>query len=104
MTLKASANGMRVEIKTTSQLESVDTVRSDFKRMESQFKEKGVHLKYSISTADKGIPHFRRLVVKSQNGNCSVWLDKGLDIFRFASLEKPEFTTQETYLVVESDK
>jgi hypothetical protein len=49
----------------------------------------------------KEMPHYRRAKIESDDGKYSIWLDRGLDIFKFDDLEKPTFSTLDTYVVLE---
>ncbi|QTA89662.1 hypothetical protein [Desulfonema magnum] len=66
------------------------------------YEGKNVKIKYDLLDSSKEIPHFRRVQIRGEE-NCSLWLDKGLNIFRFEDFDKPLFHTLETYIVAEYD-
>jgi len=97
---KMSSSGMKAEITTTAE-EDDTTIREQFKKLQNFYKAKNIKLHYEILEHAKEMPHFRRVQVRSEKGTCSLWLDKGLDIFKFEDLNKPVFSTVETYIVIE---
>ena len=99
---KASPDGAEVSIMTTSEL--VNEVARKFERIKESFAEKGMKIKYKILKPSKEMPHFRRVQIHSNKGRCSIWLDRGLDIFRFQDLTAPSFSTLETYIVIDCER
>jgi hypothetical protein len=101
LSLKASADGVRVTITTACEEGERDDVKAAFKKTQEAFASKGMKLTYKILEITDEMPHFRRIQIRSDGKMCSLWLDRGLDIFRFDNLRKPIFSTLETYIVVE---
>jgi len=97
---KASSNGINIEITTTGE-EKTD-IQNQFRKIQNNFKDKNVKIKYEISEPAKEMPHYRKVQIKSEKENCSLWLDKGLDIYKFDNLNQALFKTLETYLVIEN--
>lgn len=97
----ASADGMNVKVVTTCESEERDEVREAFRKTQQRADNQGIKLSYDIKALTDEMPHFRRVQLRSNGESCSLWLDRGLDIFRFDSLSKPTYQTVETYVVVE---
>jgi Lhr-like helicase len=95
-----SSDGVEIEITTTS--EKPADVREKFNQIQTIFSVKNYKVKYKILEPAIEIPHFRRIQIKSADGDFSIWLDRGIDIFRFES--KSEFSSLETYIVIERMK
>lgn len=98
---KTESDKVVVEVTTTSEKEII--VKEKFRALQKKYKNSSLNLRYNILAPDKEIPHFRKIQIESNNGNCSIWLDRGLDIFRFNNFGVPEFETLETYFVIEND-
>ncbi|MBW2030782.1 MAG: hypothetical protein JRJ31_17095 [Deltaproteobacteria bacterium] len=98
---KASSDGLNIQITTTA-TEGIDNIQSDFKRMAEDFGKKGVKIQYNILEPSKTLPHFRRIIIKAKKENLGIWLDRGIDIFRFESLKPPRFVTLDSYIVIET--
>ena len=97
----ASADGISVKVITTCEAEKRDEVMKAFRKTQQRADDQGIKLTYDIQASTNEMPHFRRVQLRSNGEVCSLWLDRGLDIFRFDSLSKPIFQTLETYVVVE---
>lgn len=95
----ASGDGMAVEVTTTSDEPKV--VQHQFNVLQENLAPHGVKLRYSIHNPNKELPHYRRVLIRSRDRQASIWLDRGLDIYRFEDLQKPAYMTLETYLVIE---
>src|SRR5215471_8493773 len=102
LSLKASSNGVRVTVTTACEEDEKDDVRAAFKKTQETFTPQGIQLTYKILEISDEMPHFRRIQIRSDGGKrCSLWLDRGLDIFRFNNLRKSIVSTLDTYIVVE---
>ena len=103
---KARKGGMSVEITTTASnaFGGYKNIKKDFKRIQADYDKKAIQIKYNILEPNKTLPHFRRIILKSRNGNSSIWLDRGIDIFRFEALKPLKFITLESYVVIEGDR
>ena len=101
---KAAKGGMSVRITTTASptSEGYERIQNDFKRIQEDYAKRGVQIEYRILEPDKTLPHFRRIIIKSKNGNSTIWLDRGIDIFRFEALKPPKFITLDSYIVIET--
>jgi hypothetical protein len=95
----ASKDGMDIEVVTTS--ERPEDVRGKFKELQKKHSTANNKIKYQILEPTIEIPHFRRIQIKSLNENFIIWLDRGLDIYRFEGKNSAEYTTLETYIVIE---
>ncbi len=96
---KACADGINVEITTADDQEA--DIPSQFRKIQNAYKDKGINIRYEILKPSKEIPHYRKIVIKSEMENISLWLDKGLDIFDFDSISRMSFKTVETYIVID---
>lgn len=96
---KASGDGMAVEVTTTS--DEPKLVQHQFNVLQESLAPHGVKLRYSIHNPNKELPHYRRVLIRSRDRLASIWLDRGLDIYRFEDLQKPAYMTLETYVVIE---
>ena len=94
-----SAEGVTVEVTTTSDEPKV--VQYQFNVLQEQLAQHKVKLRYSVHNPNKELPHYRKILIRSKDRTVSIWLDRGLDIYRFEDLQKPTYTTLESYLVVE---
>ncbi len=92
---------MNVRVTTTCGVEERGEVREAFKKTQQRVTAQGIKLTYNVMALTDEMPHFRRVQLHSNGKVCSLWLDRGLDIFRFDNLSKPTFQTLETYIVVE---
>ena len=90
-----------MHITTTSEEEIKNIVQADFRKIQEDFVLRGVRLTYDIREQTKEIPHYRKVHIRSEEGNYAIWLDRGLNIFTFDDLEKPIFSTLDTYIVLE---
>ena len=97
----ASAAGVNVKVVTTCEAEERDGVREAFRKTQQRVDNQGIKLTYDIKALNE-IPHSRRVQLRSNGEVCSLWLDRGLHIFRFDSLGRPTYQTlDDTYVVVE---
>jgi len=92
-------NDVEVVINTTSEDEEMAINR--FRFLQVHYNNKGIKVKYNLNKSSIKMPHYRKIQIKSQSGDCSLWLDKGIDIYRYENLRKPSFHTVDTYIVVE---
>ncbi|QTA92530.1 DEAD/DEAH box helicase [Desulfonema magnum] len=99
--LKASHTGVKIKVTTCD--EGSDNIREQFRKIQKKYEDKNVKIKYDLLDPSREIPHFRRVQIQGKE-NCSLWLDKGVDIFRFEDFDKPLFHTLETYIVAEYDQ
>ena len=97
----ASSDGMTVKVITTCEMEERNEIQEAFRRTQRHADKQGIKLTYDIKELRDEMPHFRRVQIRSDGEVCSLWLDRGLDIFRFDNLSKPTWQTLETYVVVE---
>lgn len=95
----AAEDGMAVEVTTTS--DDPKIVQCQFNTLQQDYASKKVKLRYIIHNPSKELPHYRRVLIHSKDRDISIWLDRGLDIFRFEDIHKPVYATLESYLVVE---
>ena len=101
LTPHAFTGEIRVKVITTCEAEKRDEVMKAFRQTQLRAGEQGIKLTYDIRPTTNEMPHFRRVQLCSDGEACSIWLDRGLDIFRFDSLSKLTWQTLETYVVVE---
>jgi hypothetical protein len=98
---RVSPEGINIQITTCS--EKPESLREDFRLLQDSLKAKNANLKYNIFATDKAMPHYRKLRIRSETGDYSIWMDKGIDIYRFADVEKMVSTTVETYFVISKE-
>ena len=91
-----------VEVTTTS--EEPEAVRSLFQKLQEGMALKGIKLKYRILEPVKELPHYRKVVLHSAKGTMSIWLERGLDIFRFDDLKGGSFKTLESCIVIDKQQ
>jgi ATP-dependent helicase YprA (DUF1998 family) len=101
--VKAYSDGLSVQITTTA-TEGFDTIRSDFKKLAERFMKKGVKIQDNIMEPNIKLPHYRKIDIKAKNKNICIWLDRGIDIFRFINLNPPKYITLDSYIVIEEDE
>jgi len=90
---RACSEGVGVQITTTA-MEGLENIRGDFNRIVEDFGKKGFKIQYQILEPSKTFPHFRRIIIKAKKENLGIWLDRGIDIFRFESLRPPKYVTK----------
>jgi len=95
-----AADGLTLDVITTS--EKPEIVQVQFKALQEKYAPHKVKLRYSIHDPNKELPHYRRVLIRTKDRQISIWLDRGLDIYRFEDLKKPTYSTLETYLVIEA--
>ena len=98
---RACSEGVGVQITTTA-MEGLENIRGDFNRIVEDFGKKGFKIQYQILEPSKTLPHFRRIIIKAKKENLGIWLDRGIDIFRFESLRPPKYVTLDSYVVMEA--
>jgi hypothetical protein len=98
---KTSSKGIKLHITTASEEDIKNIIHTDFKKLRDKFLSKNIHISYEVLDQTKEIPHYRRVKIESNDGKYLIWLDRGLDIFKFNDLEKPAFSTLDTYVVLE---
>jgi len=98
---RACSEGVGVQITTTA-MEDLENIRGDFNRIVEDFGKKGFKIQYQILEPSKTLPHFRRIIIKAKKENLGIWLDRGIDIFRFESLRPPKYVTLDSYVVMEA--
>jgi len=76
-------------------------IQIDLKNIRDKFSSKNIKISYEILDQTKEMPHYRRVKIESGDGKYSIWLDRGLDIFKFDDLETTIFSTLDTYVVLE---
>ncbi len=96
---RASEDGMIVSIVTTSPQPVL--ARDKFKSLQDKYAGINIKLKYTIHDESEILPHYRRVMVNSKNKKITIWLDKGLDIFRFEGRNRSRYSTIDSYLVIE---
>lgn len=96
---KMAQEGMTVEVTTTS--EKPEAVQYQFKSIQEKFALKKMKVRYKIHEPDEELPHYRKVLIRSKDKKISIWLDRGLDIYRFEDLTKPTYKTLESYIVIE---
>ena len=99
----ASTGRITVKVVTTCEEEERDEIKNSFQQTQRHADEQNVKLTYDIQASTKEMPHFRRVQLWSEGEVCRLWLDRGLDIFRFDSMSRSRFQTLETYVVVERE-
>ena len=72
----ASEDGMTVEVTTTSDEPKV--VQYQFNALQENVAPHKVKLRYSIHDPNKELPHYRRVLIRTKDGQISIWLDRGL--------------------------
>jgi hypothetical protein len=98
---KASADGLSVKVTTACEEGERNDLMAFFKTTQDACASKGITLRYTLLEMTDAMPHFRRVQICADGKRCSLWLDRGLDIFHFENLYKPLFSTLETYIVIE---
>lgn len=98
---KISKEGMSVQIRTTAS-ERYENIERDFKNLQTDYGKKAMRIHYNILEPSKTLPHFRRILIKSKEGEHLIWLDRGLDIYRFDDLKNLNFITLNSYIVIET--
>jgi hypothetical protein len=66
--------------------------------------KKGVKIQDNIMEPNIKLPHYRKIDIKAKNKNICIWLDRGIDIFRFINLNPPKYITLDSYIVIEEDE
>jgi len=95
----AAEDGITVKLTTTSA--EPENTQNKFRIIQRKYEPHQVMLKYSVQSPNNELPHYRRMKICSRERKITIWLDRGLDIFRFEDLRKPTFRTIESYLVIE---
>jgi hypothetical protein len=102
--LKASPRGLKVKVTTSVNAEHDAYIREQFRKIQNNYEKKNIKIKYVLLEPSREIPHFRKVQIYSKKERCSLWMDRGIDIFRFEDFNKAIFYTLETYVVVEYDQ
>lgn len=102
--LKASPKGLKIKLTTSTNAEHDAYIREQFRKIQEKYEKKIIKIKYVLLEQSREIPHFRRVRIYAKKERCSLWLDKGIDIFRFEDFGKSIFYTLETYVVFEYDQ
>ena len=92
-------NDVEVVINTTA--EDEEKAINRFRSLQLRYNNKPIKVKYNLNKSSIKMPHYRKIQIKSQSGDYSLWLDKGIDIYRYENLREPSFHTIATYIVVE---
>jgi len=98
---KAAPAGIKILITTTD--EEGAYLKERFRDIQARVSKLGAKLRYELIPANQEIPHYRRVQIRGERAACSLWLDRGLDIFHFENLEKLEYRAKETYVVIDYD-
>lgn len=96
----ATWNGVRIELITTS--EKRESVERQLEQLRRKYAPQQVQIQGTIHEPDKTLPHFRRVLVYARAQRLSLWLDRGLDIYKFEDGDRSAFKTLESYIVVEA--
>ena len=97
---RASHPATQVKITTTA-AEDLNKIRANFEKRKARYQSRKLNIEYEILEPSTTLPHFRRINLAAPHKKMTIWLEKGLDIYRFEELDPPSFSTIDSYLVIE---
>jgi len=97
---RASHPTTQVKITTTAE-EDIEKVRANFDRRKIRYRGMKLDIGYEILEPSVTLPHFRRIDLAWPKKKMTIWLEKGLDIYRFGEPNPSDFRTIDSYLVLE---
>ena len=97
---KSGENSVKIQVNTTS--DETQFANSKFKELQKEYENSSITLHYKVVSSDFQMPHYRKIQIDGDNSSISIWLDRGLDIYRFSNLNPPQYETLETYIVIEN--